>query len=224
MTIKEVLGTAISSNSAAGRDKMTFETWKMLSAPRRALFFNIIMALGGFSPSLLDSRTMFVPKKDGSSAPSDFRPLSIAGLAVRQLHKILARRLMKLKIVDKRQRGLVDECAENITVVSALIADARAKLRELHLLITNIAKAFDSVSRHAIRAVLVEVGLPEKIVNYIMTTYERSATGIEIGKDISHLIAVLSGVHQGDPMSSGIFAKIMDRVISVVPDYIGFFG
>lgn len=222
ITIREVERTAIPSSSAPGCDKITFPMWRRVPSAARALFFNIILALGAFPPALLVSRTVFVPKKDGSSLPSDFRPISIATVVVRHLHKILVRRLIRTNIIDKRQRGLVDGCAENITVLSALIADARARLREIHILVTDIAKAFDSVSHHAIRAVLEENGIPARIVNYISTVYDNSATKIEVGKDVSPLIQVLSGVRQGDPLSSWIFALVMDKVIRAVPTNIGY--
>lgn len=222
ITIREVEKVKIPTTSAPGRDKITFATWRQVPSAARALFFNIVLARGGFPSSLLVSRTVFVPKKDGSNLPSDFRPLSIAAVAVRQLHRIIALRLVRTDIIDKRQRGLVDGCAENITVLSALIADAKARLRELHILVTDIAKAFDSVSHHAIEAALLLYGLPRVIVDYIMRVYRESKTIIECGDEESPLISVMSGVRQGDPMSSWIFALIMSLIIGKVPNYIGY--
>lgn len=222
ITIREVDRVKIPVSSASGCDKLTFRQWRGIPSTARALFFNLVLALGSFPSELLVSRTTFAPKKNGSSQPADFRPLSIASVAVRHLHKIIVRRLMRTNTIDHRQRALVDGCAENITALSAIIADAKERRKELHLVVTDVAKAFDSVSHPAIRAVLLRQGFPTKLVDYIMTTYHKCSTVLEVGKSRSHNIKVSQGVRQGDPMSTYLFALIMDKVIQKVSKDIGY--
>ena len=65
-------------NSVPGLDGITAKQWRAVPASVKALFFNIILATGGFAPELLESRTVFIPKKAKSITLADFRPISIA--------------------------------------------------------------------------------------------------------------------------------------------------
>ena len=97
---------------ASGTDKITGRQWRSVPVALQALFYNTLLAVKGFTEDLLLSRTVFVSYKDGSSTPAEFRPISVALVIVRQLHKVYVAKLMRANLVDKRQRGLRDGCAE----------------------------------------------------------------------------------------------------------------
>ena len=67
----------------------------------QALFYNTLLGVGGFTEDLLLSRTVFVPKKDGSLIPAEFKPISVASFIVIQLHKVYAVRFMRAHLIDK---------------------------------------------------------------------------------------------------------------------------
>ena len=76
----------------SGPDKIADRQWRSIPVVLQALFYNVLLAVGGFTEDLLLSRTVFVPKKDGSSTPVEFRPISVSSVVVRQLHKVHAAR------------------------------------------------------------------------------------------------------------------------------------
>ncbi|KAK2577933.1 hypothetical protein KPH14_000857 [Odynerus spinipes] len=146
-------------NSGRRIDGVPLREWRAVPASVKALLFNVVMAAGGFSPSALASRTVFIPKKIDSPTPADFRPISISSVVVRHLHKILAERIRDARVVDFRQRCFDDGCAENISVLAAVMSEARTQRRELHVASLDIAKAFDSVSHGAVDAALIRLGV-----------------------------------------------------------------
>lgn len=171
---------------------------------------------------MLTIRTVFIPKKNKSQLPLDFRPLGIASVIVRQLHKVLANRLVQAGLIKETQRCFEDGCAENITILVTVIDDARKNIKQLHLLSTNVARAFPSPSHHAIPYALTKLGLPGEFVQYIERTNSTSQTVIELKGKTSHPIFVRKGVLQGDPLSMWIFSAVEDLVVSEIPVYIGY--
>lgn len=218
----EIGSISVPLNSAAGIDGVTPAEWRRCPVTVRALLYNMVLYIGSFPAAILASRTVFVPKKANATRPEDFRPISIASVIVRQLHKILARRMMAAGLVDKRQRCLEDGCAENIAILSATINHARSHLHELHVVSLDVAKAFDAVSHQAITSALTETGVPEVLVSYIRTAYVNSTTFLEVHGKRSDNIVVGRGVRQGDPMSTIIFSLVTDRILRAIPDTVGY--
>uniref|UniRef100_A0ABD2XNC2 Reverse transcriptase domain-containing protein n=1 Tax=Trichogramma kaykai TaxID=54128 RepID=A0ABD2XNC2_9HYME len=222
VTCPEISDTEIPMSSAAGVDGVSARQWRSVPVRIRALFYNIVLAVGEFPPELLLSRTIFVPKKDGSSTPAEFRPISVASVIVRQLHKIFAVRLVKANLIDERQRALHDGCVENTVFLDTALHVARGSLKELHAVSLDVSKAFDSVSHYAIRSALRGRGLPEALVQYMVRMYENSGTVLEVGRVRSSPIRVTRGVRQGDPLSSLLFSMVIDDVMRALLDHIGF--
>lgn len=79
----------------AGLDGIIAKQCTSVSASVKALFFNVILARGGFPSELPTSRTVFIPGKERGETPADFRPTSMALVAVRHLHGILAERVFE---------------------------------------------------------------------------------------------------------------------------------
>uniref|UniRef100_A0ABD2W017 Reverse transcriptase domain-containing protein n=1 Tax=Trichogramma kaykai TaxID=54128 RepID=A0ABD2W017_9HYME len=98
VSMRELLACEVPLSSVPGPDGITSHQWRSTPISLRALFLNVILALGGFPSDRLLSRTIFIPKKDGSSLPSDFRPISVSSVVVRHLHKIFASRVMRANL------------------------------------------------------------------------------------------------------------------------------
>ncbi|KAL7290754.1 hypothetical protein TKK_0015503 [Trichogramma kaykai] len=90
VSMRELLACEVPLSSAPGPYSITSRQWRSIPISLTALFLNVILALGGFPSDRLLSRTILIPKKDGSSLLSEFRLISVSSVVVRHLHKVFA--------------------------------------------------------------------------------------------------------------------------------------
>ncbi|KAL0103821.1 hypothetical protein PUN28_017858 [Cardiocondyla obscurior] len=221
----EVERISVKTGTAPGLDQITPRMWNAVPTVLRALLFNLLLFARGVPESIATTRTVFLEKSGMSvrPSPSEYRPLSIGSVIIRQLHKILAKRLAALEIIDERQRGFrpVDGVCENVTVLSAVLGDARGRCRTLHLATVDLSKAFDTVSHKAIHATLEELELPWEFREYVRAVYSNARTVLS-GASSSSAIKIGRGVRQGDPLSPLLFNLVVDRALGVLSEDVGY--
>lgn len=222
----EMARIRVAPGSAHGPDGIGAAVWRAIPCLQKAVVFNIILMEARCPQSLIDSRTVLIPKEIGAVDPAKFRPLSIASVVLRHLHKILANRVLAYVTNDERQRGFIraDGVAENIAVLGSLLADARARGRPLFVSVLDVRKAFDSVTHEAIREAMRKKRFPKEMRRYLNFIYyiENARTPIEVDGRRGAWIHPRQGVKQGDPMSPALFNAIVDEVLGGLPRHIGY--
>lgn len=225
ITTSEVERISVRKGSAPGLDGISPRAWNAVPVPIRALLFNLLLLAGEVPSSIATTRTVFLEKGSMPERPepSDYRPLSIGSVVLRHLHKILAKRISNLDIIDIRQRGFrpVDGVCENTTVLSAVLSDARRSCRTLHIACVDLSKAFDTVSHDAIHKALEEAELPLAFREYVREIYSTAATVIH-GTDGRVPIKLGRGVRQGDPLSPLLFNLVVDRALGILSEDVGY--
>lgn len=227
ITSREVERIFVKTGTAPGLDGIEPRAWNAVPTPLRVLLFNLLLLAGEAPSSITTTRTIFLEKgkMPDRPTPADYRPLSIGSVVLRHFHKILAKRLTALDIIDQRQRGFrpVDGVCENVTVLSAVLDDARKRCRTLHLACVDLSKAFDTVSHKAIHRTLEEVGLPLAFREYVQAVYKDAKTVFQptVGNEVS-MIQLGRGVRQGDPLSPLLFNLVVDRALGVLSEDVGY--
>lgn len=170
---------------------------------------------------LIDSRTIFIPKKEDVSSPTDLRPISIASVVLRHHNKILAKRLsLALEdCLDEFQFGFrpFDGIAKGLTTLDSILKNSKMNLEGLSLASIDLRKAFDSISHQAIRVTLEKFILPKGFNNYVSFLYEKAKTKLHFGGEVSAAIHPAKGVRQGDPVSPFLFIMVFDNVLRKIP-------
>lgn len=107
---------------------------------------NIILWCRDVPETYHQARTVLIPKVSGADRPEDFRPITVAPLLVRHLHKILADRLGAVRI-NSAQRAFIrtDGCADSTTLMNAIIRSSGTQYRNLFMAQSDLRKAFDMV-------------------------------------------------------------------------------
>ena len=65
----------------------------------------------------------------------------------------------------------------------------------------DLKKAFDWVPREVIHFALRQKGVPEYLVNGVMSLYKGCKTAVSADGELSSSFSVKVGVHQGSPLS-----------------------
>ena len=86
---------------------------------------------------------------------------------------------------------------------------------QLPLTVTFIdfKKAFDSIDRRVMFAVLRHYGIPEAVVNAISTLYNNSKSVVMVDGNISDPFEVSTGVLQGDVLAPFLFIVLVDYLL-----------
>lgn len=221
----EIRASSVDLRSAPGVDGVTSRMWFSVPVCIKRTLFNLFLFKSSVPLPLCSVRVTWVPKTESPRLPSDYRPIAVASVMVRHLHKILANRFARGVSFHGSQRGFLagrDGVAESVVLLNRVLKSATVKRRELHLAVLDIAKAFDSVSHKSLFALLRARGLPSEFIQYIERVY--SVSGVVFGKGNSvHRTLVRRGVRQGDPLSPLLFNIAMDFVLDRLPKNIGYF-
>ena len=99
---------------------------------------------------------------------------------------------------------------------------AKENLKYTHVSSLDVAKAFDSVSDHALLDTLRSLGLPRAFVEYMSTVYRSSKTVLEVSRERSQPITVFRGARRENPLSSLLFSMVVGRVLKRLPSEVGY--
>lgn len=210
--------------TAAGPDGVTATRWRVVPEEWKMLFYNCILYAEELPKELVEARTVLIPKVDDPRHPSEFRPISITSVALRQLHTMMARRLQHAFAHDERQRAFqrsVDGSAENVLLLNAILKDARDNRKELHLVSLDLNKAFDSVHHKSVLSTLRHLGCPARFIDHVRRVYSVASTRLQY-KGQEYYTQVKRGVLQGDPMSPILFNYVIDRALAHLNNSLGY--
>lgn len=210
--------------TAEGPDGLTATRWRVLPEEWKTLFYNILLYAKRLPSELVTARTIFIAKVDGPCHPSEYRPISITSVVLRQFHSILARRLQHALAHDERQRAFqrsVDGSAENVLLLNAILKDARDNKKELHLISLDLNKAFDSVHHTSILSTLKRKGCPTQFIDHMERVYSEASTVLQYNGQ-EHATQVNRGVLQGDPLSPGLFNYVIDEALASLNSSLGY--
>jgi len=109
---------------------------------------------------------------------TNYRGISLLSIAAKVYNKIIFNRLIPVvdKILRLNQAGFRKGCSciQQIHILRRIIEGATAKGIPFFITIIDFKKAFDSICRKTMFAILRHIGIPDKIVQDIKVLYEDS--------------------------------------------------
>jgi len=88
----------------------------------------------------------------------------------------------------------------------------------VHQLFIYFKKAYDSVRREVLYNILIEFGIPRKLVGLIKMCLNETYSRVRIGKNLSDKFTVQNGLKQGDALSPLLFNFALEYAIRRVQE------
>ena len=83
----------------------------------------------------------------------------------------------------------------------------------MHQLFIDFKKAYDSVRREVLCNILIEFGIPVKLVRLIKMCLNETYCRVRVGKYLSDMFAVKNSVKEGDALSPLLFNFALEYAI-----------
>lgn len=197
----------------------------MIPARALAKFYTLWSRMCCVPQYIVDSRTILLPKGPDIKRPSEFKPISISPVFLRQHHRILNKRLRDIVSISSQQYGFEprDGIAQAIDKIDTVFAHFKSRFNAFAADFNDLRKAFDSFAFSAIYNAFELIGLLECFNDYIKFIYTSDRIDLIFKRETSSPIKPTRGVRQDDTLSSTIFLLVLDLLLRVLPNRIGAF-
>ena len=86
----------------------------------------------------------------------------------------------------------------------------------VHQLFIDFKKAYDSVRREVLYNILIEFGVPKKLVRLVKMCLTETYSRVRVGKNVSEMFPIRNGLKQGDALSPLLFNFALEYAIKTV--------
>jgi hypothetical protein len=83
-------------------------------------------------------------------------------------------------------------------------------------LFIDFKKAYDSVRSEALYNILIQFGIPKKLVRLIKMCLTETYSRVRVGKNLSDMFPIRKGLKQGDALSPLLFNYVLEYAIKRV--------
>ncbi|KAJ4433909.1 hypothetical protein ANN_16222 [Periplaneta americana] len=169
-----------------------------------------------------ESITVPIFKKGHKTNCSNFRGISLLLTSYKILSNILLRRLTPYvdEIIGdhqcgfRRNRSTIDQ----IFCIRQILEKKWEYKGTVHQLFIDFKKAYDSVKREILCDILMEFGIPKKLVRLIKMCLNETYSRVRIGQCLSDAFPIHCGLKQGDGLSPLLFNFALEYAIRKVQD------
>ena len=183
--------------------------------------FQVFWVKGQLPQDLRDANIIHLYKNKGDRSSCDnHRGISLLSIVGKILARIMLNRITKHILDDvvsesqcgfRKQRGTVDM----VFAIRQLQGKCVEQHQDLHLLFIDLTKAFDTVNRAALWAILSKLGCPPRFVQIIRSFHDGMFCRVIENGDASDPFPVSNGVKQGCVLAPTLFSLLFAQMLSV---------
>ena len=165
---------------------------------------------------MLSSLVPMFKEKGVPLNPNSYRGIKLLEHAFKLYEKVLDGRLREVVDIDKMQHGFMPGrgTVDAVFVLRRLSEKFRAKNKKLFFVFDDL----DRVPREVIHFALRWKGVPEYLVNGVISLYKGCKTAVLVDGELSSSFSVKVGVHQGSALTPLLFIMVMDLLTEDVRD------
>ena len=226
ITKEELRATVMSmkKNKAPGLDGLPADFYQLFYPDLEDVLFDSIsysFTMGFLSNSQKRTVIKLIPKKNKiPHYVQNFRPISLIGVDVKIIARLLALRLKGIakEILSKDQKAFISgrNIGENVLDIYSIIAAAEDNQEDNILVFLDIQKAYDTVKWRFISTILAKLGFPLSFIRWFEILQKDNEVRIYNNGHSSGPIKTSKGLAQGSGLSPLLFIIAMDRLSNVI--------
>ena len=164
-----------------------------------------------------DSIIVPIYKKGNKTDFNNYRGISLLPTTYKVLSNILLTRLTphaEEVIGDHQCRFRRNRSTTDHTFFIRQILEKNWEYNEaVHQLFIDFKKAYDSVRREVLYNILIEFGVPKKLIRLVKMCLTETYSRVRVGKNVSDIFPIRNGLKQGDALSPLFFNFVLEFAI-----------
>ncbi len=187
-----------------------------------AEILNRSLADGNFPDQWKQARITALPKKQASSQPTDFRPISILPIMSKIAERWMLSLISPLVVLSPfqfaytRGRSTEDAVAFLQLVVTQGFEQCKGSTTKVAAVSIDVAKAFDSIPKHALLNQLErQWNVPTAILCLLKSYLSNRTQTVRVEHAYSAPAEVRSGVPQGSVLGGFLFAAYINSILKL---------
>uniref|UniRef100_A0A8D2L468 Reverse transcriptase domain-containing protein n=1 Tax=Varanus komodoensis TaxID=61221 RepID=A0A8D2L468_VARKO len=158
-----------------------------------------------------EANVTLIPKEDMDLTQiQNYRPISLLNVDYKNFPSVMAERLKKYltDFIHPDQNGFLPkrQMRNNMRIILDISEYYKARSeKSMALLFMDAQKAFNNVNWQFMKQQLVQMEFGEKIINAILSMYQKQSARIIINGEYTNTIDIQKGARQGCPLSPLLF-------------------
>ncbi|KAL1445920.1 hypothetical protein WDU94_013975 [Cyamophila willieti] len=161
-----------------------------------------------------------IHKKGDKTDCANYRGVMLLDTSYKILTSIINNRVKKISNnqIGEYQCGFRESkgTTDQLFVVRQIMEKCHEHNIDLNILFVDFKQAFDSIKRSKLIEAMEDMDIPQKLINLIMMSMEKSRALVKIDKILSDEFDITTGVRQGDGLSTTLFIIALHKVIQRV--------
>ena len=215
----------LKNNKSAGCDAIPAEIYKCASKEligHLKALFDVIWESGEVPQDFCNANIVNIFKNKGSASDcGNYRGISLLAIGGKILAKIMSNRLHPHieKILPESQTGFRTNrgTVDSIFSIRQLQEKVKEQQSKLYVAFIDLTKAFDSVNRDALWAIMKKFGVPIKFLTVCKSLHNNNKSRVSYHGSLSDPFLTNTGVRQGCVLAPLLF-NIFMAALSIIVD------